>query len=243
VLAFLLGTERGLTPADALRVSAPADVLALAGHLGGWIAGVVALVWLVVPAVRLQHPRLPPGWVVAALLQLAIALGVLALALTVPWPGGWNGWAVTGASALGAFVVAGLVGCYALAGYLVFAPNREVRDWAFSAQAIEEHKGFLRLHLDAAGRLTIYPVLLEQVCHDWRLEDAGVVAAGSLIRRRPVPASDSTLRPRLIEEPVTVIRQPGRGDAAVAVPAAPGSAGSGLVDVPALDHDPNGRQG
>jgi hypothetical protein len=243
VLAFLLGVEQGLTPADALRVSVPADVLALAGHLGGWIGAVVALVWLVVPVARRERPRLPPGWVVAALLQLAVALGVLALALAVPWPGDWNGWAVTGASALGAFVIAGLVGCYALAGYLVFAPRREVRDWAFSAQAIEEHKGFLRLHLDAAGRLTIYPVLLEQVCHDWRLEEAGVVAAGSLIRRRPVPATDSSLRPRLIEAPVTVVRQPGRGDDVVALPAAPGAAGSGPVDVTALDHEPDGRQG
>jgi hypothetical protein len=205
VLAFLLGVEKGLTPADALRQGAPADVVGLAGFLGAWIAAIVALVWVLVPVARLDRPRLPPGWVAAVLMQLVVALAVLALALALPWPSGWNGWAVTGASALGAFVLAGWVGCYALAAFIVISPNREVRDWAFSAQAIEEQKGFLRMHLDPAGTLTVYPVLLEEVCHDWRLEDAEIVADGKP-RRRPVPASPTALRPRLVEPPVTVVR-------------------------------------
>lgn len=45
----------------------------------------------------------------------------------------------------------------------------------FSCQALPDYKNFLRLHVDAAGRLTIYPIGVRKVCRTWRLNsNAGI---------------------------------------------------------------------
>jgi hypothetical protein len=60
-----------------------------------------------------------------------------------------------------------------MGSYLLIALNSFGRHWneAFSSLRIEDHKGFLRLKIDATGRLTVYPIVLDKVPHD---EHAGL---------------------------------------------------------------------
>ena len=203
VLTFVLGLEQGLWPGDVLLQSAPSDVLGLVVQLGTWFGAAILLASLV-PLVHLQRPRLPPVWLLAVVLQLLVAFGTLAAAVALPWPR-WQSWQLLAAAGLGAFVVSGFVGCYALALYLAISRNRGV---LFSAQAIEDGKGFLRMHLDAQGRLTVYPLLVTRICRDWELEPVEVTTA-TVRRMRPVPAGGAGQGPpqvQLIEAPVVIDR-------------------------------------
>jgi Calcineurin-like phosphoesterase len=43
----------------------------------------------------------------------------------------------------------------------------------FASQAIADHKNFLRLHLDADGRLTVHALGVERICRRWDLSETG----------------------------------------------------------------------
>jgi len=105
---------------------------------------------------------------------------VFLLALAVVYLGGW------------------VVGSEAFALFIVATPSGEVSTWKMSGQAIEDHKGFLRLHLAADGSLTIYPLMVDTVCRDWHLVESDDV--------RLVPASGLPAV-RLLEEPITIARK------------------------------------
>jgi hypothetical protein len=127
---------------------------------------------------------------------------------------GWAAWIVTGwllpdgfvrFAAAGALVFAGgwivgsiIMGLYLLVSLNVFGRHSEE---AFSAMRIQDYKHFLRLHVAADGRLTIYPIRLDRVPRRWR-------------QRAPSDAGPSHLQPaepidaRLIEAPIVI---PGRG--------------------------------
>ncbi|MGH2394606.1 MAG: hypothetical protein ACRDGH_14150, partial [Candidatus Limnocylindria bacterium] len=75
---------------------------------------------------------------------------------------------------------------------------------AFSAMSLTHHKNFLRLHIDAEGQLTIYPIGLDRSNHDWTYDADAATSDASWLA--PVAGR---LRPRLIEEPI-VIAPPGR---------------------------------
>jgi hypothetical protein len=67
---------------------------------------------------------------------------------------------------------------------------------AFSALKIEDYKNFLRMHIDARGTLTIYPLKIEKVAREWTLVERN----GNEFYE---PKGD--LKPELIEEhPITV---------------------------------------
>ena len=72
----------------------------------------------------------------------------------------------------------GLVGAYVFAGYVALSRLPTVQGWQLSAQALEECKGFLRLRIDPSGLLTVYPVAVDDVCHDWVLDAPGRRAGG-----------------------------------------------------------------
>jgi len=115
--------------------------------------------------------------VLAALVPLPSGLGAL-LVLAVVYVSGW------------------VLGSEAFALYILRTPGGEVASWKMSGQAVEDHKGFLRMRLDPDGSLTIHPLLIETVCRDWELEDThdGV---------RPVP-SGGLPAVRLLEQPITI---------------------------------------
>jgi len=64
----------------------------------------------------------------------------------------------------------------------------------FAAQSIEDYKGFLRMRIGTDGVLTVFPVGLRRVVHDWTDDDTG----------RLVPREPAALRPELIEPAFTI---------------------------------------
>jgi hypothetical protein len=101
--------------------------------------------------------------------------------------------------------VAGLIGSYAVALTLVLSRSRLVADWQFSAQSIDDRKGFLRLRIDADGRLLVYPVMVDKVVRRWRI---GAGTPTDKPPRRVIPV-DGLPPVHLIEDPVVILRSPG----------------------------------
>ncbi|WBQ04011.1 metallophosphoesterase [Kribbella sp. CA-293567] len=94
------------------------------------------------------------------------------------------------------FVDAELVAAYLLiAGKFGFNMNE-----LFAGQSIEDYKGFLRMHINRAGDLTIYPLKVPKVCHAWKADPSGSPETPWLIPDGP------TLRAALIEPPIEVPR-------------------------------------
>jgi hypothetical protein len=98
--------------------------------------------------------------------------------------------------------IAGLLGSYAIALTLALSRARRVEDWQFSAQSIEDRKGFLRLRINQDGRLTVYPVVVDRVPRRWQIS---ACAPGTPPPRR-VRAADGLPEARLIEAPVVILR-------------------------------------
>jgi hypothetical protein len=99
------------------------------------------------------------------------------------------------------FVGGWLVGSLILGAYLLVSLNRFGRhaNEAFSALAIPDYKNFLRLHLDAEGKLTIFPVGIARVPRKWGAPPAGGRAVSELVSNDP-----NATPPVLIEAPVMV---------------------------------------
>lgn len=100
---------------------------------------------------------------------------------------------------VGTFAGGWLVGSMIMGLYLLISVNVFGRhsEEAFSAMRVEDFKHFLRLHIAADGRLTIYPVKLERVPRAWRDR-----RGDDRTMSRVVP--DAPLRPELIEPPIRV---------------------------------------
>jgi hypothetical protein len=194
VLLLLLGGTSNLGPTAALRQFGPADVLPMAGQAAIYLA----LLFVVVAAVLAIRQRALPPWQPllegfrAVALQLVVALALLAMVLAPPWPDRAPGWLIALAGLAAVVLVGGFLGSYALGVSIMLTRSHLIRGWQMTSQADEERKGFLRLHVTATA-VTVYPVVIDEVCHDWRIE-----------QDRPVPLLQ--LRPRLVEPPFTVAR-------------------------------------
>jgi hypothetical protein len=94
---------------------------------------------------------------------------------------------------LGLILLTGIFGGAAAATvmgiYLLACLNLAGRHWneAFSALRIRHYKNFLRMRIDASGRLTIYPIGLSDVPQD-----------------KSVPPHNPPLSPELIESPIMI---------------------------------------
>lgn len=133
-----------------------------------------------------------------ALYQLAALAVSAAVVVLLPWPGTWPDGLVFLLALAVVYLGGWVVGSEAFALFIVATPSGEVSTWKMSGQAIEDHKGFLRLHLAADGSLTIYPLMVDTVCRDWHLVESDDV--------RLVPASGLPAV-RLLEEPITIARK------------------------------------
>jgi hypothetical protein len=170
-----------------------------------WTASVAALVGagcLAFP--RVEHGgrlrRLVFGAALALLeltpLVLAGILGARAVARLPSW-----GAFLAGA---GAGVLGGLLAAELLAVWLLWAGSRGVSEMElFSAQSIEDFKGFLRIRIATDGVLTVFPLGLRRSVREWRVGDDG---------RRLLPAAGE-LDPQLIEPPFDVLPWPAGGAA------------------------------
>ena len=186
---------------------------------------------------RRRRPRPPSTAVAAVLLQLLVAEGVLLALVAAPLSGLGSGRVVV-LGAVGAAAVGWAFGSEAFALYVLLARKGQAFGWQMSGQAVEDCKGFVRMHLAADGTLTLYPLVVDEVCHDWKLEP-------SPLGTRPVPTAGLPA-PRLLEEPIviaptlrTVVTEP-----IVAEPAGvqPGVVEQGAVEPVVVGPQPTGQQ-
>jgi len=123
----------------------------------------------------------------------ATYVGVSCLGLTFgsPWQLLLAGVIILVAGWIGGSVVMGL--------YLLISLNGFGRhhDKAFSSMSIPDWKHFLRLHIGAAGRLTIFPIGIRRVARDWEHAPAGVSPEF-------VPKDPKATEPELIEPAISV---------------------------------------
>jgi hypothetical protein len=204
-LSLLLGLTTGQSPVSAIRTATVGDALGLLARTSGAVAAVL-LGGLLAQLSRRRRPVSGTA-VVGVLAQLLVAGAVLVTAVAVVPPGArW--WAVVLLCSLGAAVVGATLGSEAFAASVLLARSGEAFGWQMSGQAVEDGKGFVRMHIDADGLLTLYPLVVDEVCHDWAL-DPDPATHPEATTRRPVPARSLPV-PRLIEPPIEIAPTGGR---------------------------------
>lgn len=210
-LISLLGVIRQQGPIDAIRASDLPQVWQLGGQLALWWAVALAISMIVL-SYRARR-LLGPTMVVPAIgLQFLVAVAGLAAAVWVVGAVTLPTW-FPGGRALPNYVllalllavispIAGLIGSYAVALTLLLSRSRPVADWQFSAQSIDDRKGFVRLRIESDGRLVVYPVVVDKVIRRWR------IGAGSPTDKPPrrVSPVDGLPAAHLIEDPVVILR-------------------------------------
>ncbi|MEU6934833.1 hypothetical protein AB0A05_37710 [Streptomyces sp. NPDC046374] len=214
--SFLFALAEGVTrPVDAVRRAGVGDVWGFGAVCLG-VAGGLLLLGFLGRLLRRRRASPPSRAAVASLAQATVALAALAVTVALRFPASWPGWAVllvclAVAAGFGAFVGSGVFALWVLS-----ARAGPVAEWQMSGQSIEEYKGFLRLHIAPGGDLTVHPLALTAVCHDWELADDPTGGrsrhapdAAPAVRRLvpaklPVPVRHPTVR--LIEEPFVISR-------------------------------------
>jgi hypothetical protein len=113
-------------------------------------------------------------------------------------PGDWLAFLI---AAVGTALVIGFVDAEVVALYLLVASRFGINvNEVMAAQSIEDHKGFLRLHIKQDGTLTIYPVKIDKICRKWRPNPSGADTDPWLLPEQPLKAE-------LIEAPIVVPRE------------------------------------
>ncbi len=145
--------------------------------------------------------RVRPRHLIAGVLHGVAHLGL-------GWTGAWV-WTLLGIDTLhplwrlgiavvGYAPVIGVVASQLVCVYLVIAHRFRVNvNELYAGQGIEDAKCFLRLRIARDGTLTIYPVVLDKVCHAWH-------ATPDAPESSPWIAPDQPLHPRLAEPPITL---------------------------------------
>ncbi|MFF9838523.1 hypothetical protein ACH414_01160 [Streptomyces sp. NPDC020422] len=215
LLSFLFALARGVTrPVDAVRRAGVGDFWGFGGVCLG-VAGALLLLGFLGRLLRRRRASPPSRAAVAALSQTVVALAALAVTVALPFPASWHGWVVLLVCLGVAGVVGAVVGSGVFALWVLSARGGEVAEWQMSGQSIEDHKGFLRLHIAPGGDLTVHPLAMAAVCRDWELRDdptgglyrraEGSPGARSLVAaKRPVPVEEPVVR--LIEDPFVISR-------------------------------------
>lgn len=107
-------------------------------------------------------------------------------------------------AALLAFVlylpVIGLLDTWVMCAYLIVARLFRVNvNELFAGLGVDGFKSFLRMHIAADGTLTIYPIAVDDVAHDWHANPNAPAGAPWI-----VPADPRALMPRLAEPPIVI---------------------------------------
>jgi 3',5'-cyclic AMP phosphodiesterase CpdA len=179
--------------------------------LAAWAPAVLVAIVLVFGAQAFARIDLPKNvkrhnvaGVLHSLAHVALSVGwaLLVLAIDGALPAGPGGdVAVLAIVAIGTPVAIGFLDAELVALYLLVASRFGINlNEAFAGQSIEDYKGFLRMRIDAAGDLTIYPIKLPTVCRRWRPDPGGAPSDPWL---RP---DGTRLRPEPIEPPITIPR-------------------------------------
>ncbi|WP_084037347.1 hypothetical protein [Haloechinothrix halophila] len=199
-----------------------AVLFGIAGPFGGGERGFFALVASWTPAVILggllvlagiffarmdSHTPRRPATVAGSLhgvahiaLNVTWALGIIQLHRLLP-PNLVTEWTTLLLIVVGTPLVLGFAHSELVAAYLVIASRFGINlNEVMAGQSIEDHKGFLRLHIATDGTLTIHPIAISQVCRTWRADPDGA-PSDPLLRPVGVPPA-----PTRIEEPIVVPR-------------------------------------
>lgn len=200
IAAFVFGLTRARPPVNAVHTASIDAVLWF--DVEALIAlAVLAVLPSLVQLVLLRRWVRPPSATLAWLLQALVALFTLTVLVIIPWPGGLPDWSLLAIYVAFAAVVGAGLGAEAFVVYTLTARHGPMEDLQIAAQAVEDVKGFVRMHIGADGDLTLYPVLVPKVCHDWTLDEDA--ASG---RTRPRPATEPEAR--LAEPPIVIAREP-----------------------------------
>ena len=200
LLVAALALTTRLPPVAALRTGDVGDVLGLALRIGLVVAAAV-VVDVAFALVRGRRPVVAraPATLVAA--EVVLALVVLAGLAAVPLPGGVLGLIAAVAAFASAAVVAGIASVELFAAWLfAYRDLPVVRGWIFSGRGIEDHKGFLRMHIGRDGTLTVHPVVVDTVCRAWKATPDAEPNAAWI-----APAGEPPV-PGLVEPPIRVPR-------------------------------------
>jgi hypothetical protein len=197
-LSAFLGLVTDRTPVAAVKAATVGATFTLCVRVTIIATAVLLLPWAL-GVIRGRKWRTPSTAVAALLLQLLVAEGVLLALVAVDLSGLGSGWVVV-LGAVWAAAVGWVFGSEAFALYVLLARHGQAFGWQMSGQAIEDNKGFVRMHLAADGTLTLHPLVVDEVCHDWELETSD-------LGTRPVPANGLPV-PRLLEAPVVIAPTP-----------------------------------
>ena len=179
------------------------------GQVSAWAPAVLAAAVLVLAGIAFARIDLPKSGrtnVVAGVLHAAAHLALsVGWAFSVRWlyrdvlPDGAAGdWLLFAILLVATPVLLGFVDAQLVALYLLIASRFGINsNEAFAGQGIEDHKGFLRLHIGTDGTLTVYPVKLARICRRWRPNPAGAPTEPWLL-------PEEELRPELIEPPIRI---------------------------------------
>ena len=190
-------------------------------HVSLGLSGLLRVVWesptffllvlivmvSVVGMVRFAHDARGVGrfllGMVHSTLQLAGASGVM---IACSWLssafGLRGGWSLVAFLTL-LFPVGGIGGMVGMSGYLWVANCFGLHETeGYSAQHHQDLKHFLRLHIEADGALTIYPIGIDRVPRKWTLHPDAPAPAPWFAPHGPEP------EPHLIEKPITITGQP-----------------------------------
>ncbi|MEU8525960.1 hypothetical protein AB0C77_10255 [Streptomyces sp. NPDC048629] len=199
--AFALAEGRH-NPVGALRSAGVEDLLGLLCTSAALFLLPFAIGWWT-GLLSERRPRAPSGPVVAVLFQAAVAAAALAVTVAIARsvPSSWNGFALLAILLVVAAVMGASLGSQLFALWILWTHRGVVADWQMSGQSLDDHKGFLRMHLARDGTLTLYPLALDGTCRNWRFAE---VTDTDGVWKRPVPERAPTVR--LIEEPVVIAR-------------------------------------
>ncbi|MGX7829214.1 metallophosphoesterase family protein [Actinokineospora sp. 24-640] len=181
------------------------------GKVAGWVPAVTVAIVLVLGGLafaQIQRFRQGTKPTVAGLLHAFAHIGLsVGWALLVTWlhtsvlpdssVGDWSTLAIV---SLGTPLVVGFIDAELVAVYLLLASRAGINlNEVMAGQSIEDHKGFLRLHIDRAGTLTIHPIRLDTICRSW-------TARPGAPAHEPWLAPTEALLPARMDTPITITR-------------------------------------
>jgi hypothetical protein len=181
------------------------------GQLAAWAPAAIAAAVLLFGGLAFARLDAPKSRAANVFAGVAHACGHFALsagwAFVVRWlyrdalPGGVTAdWLIFVIGVVVTPVVIGFVDAEIVALYLLIASRFGINsNEVFAGQSLEDHKGFLRLHIDRDGVLWVHPVKLPRVCRRWQPDPGGAAGAPWLVPGEPLEAE-------MIEEPIRVPR-------------------------------------
>ncbi len=207
LLAFMLGLQLG----DRHVSLGLGDVRRAVWESPTFFLLILFMIVSLVGTVRFAHDARGVGRFLVGMIHSTLQVtGVAGVMIGASWlssafglRGGWS--LVAFLSLVG--LVGGIGGMVGLSGYL-WATNcfGLHQTEGYGAQHHQDLKHFLRLHIEADGALTVYPIGVDRVGRKWTLCPDAPVHAPWFAPHGPDP------EPHLIEKPITISGSPGQGD-------------------------------